>query len=77
MAKCKSCGAPVFWAHTSNGTVIPLDADTMGRPLDSPEGNLQILGGEVVVVGQLERGVSRHISHFSTCPNAAQHRRKR
>lgn len=73
MSACRSCGAEIFWAKTTSGRNIPLDADKVG-PLIVPDGNLEFVeSGAVMVVGA--GGKMR--SHFATCPNANQHRRNR
>jgi hypothetical protein len=73
MSLCRSCGAEIFWAKTTTGRNIPLDADKVG-PLMVPDGNLDFVdSGAVMVVGP--GGKMR--SHFATCPNAAQHRTRK
>jgi hypothetical protein len=78
---CRSCRAPVRWAFTVHGKRIPVDPE----PVDG--GNLVLHedpnGGaptaEVVPAGaQLLDGDDgrRYVSHFVTCPNADQHRRR-
>jgi len=71
---CKSCGAAIRWADTVAGSAIPLDPDP------SATGNLAIVNGKASHVGKGlfdERHEGpRYISHFSTCPNAAMHRKK-
>jgi hypothetical protein len=80
MGRCKSCAAPITWAKTRTGKSIPLDRDPV------PHGNITIIdhAGDtpIVSVGQLELGEVEHStfryqSHFSTCPDAGAHRRRR
>ena len=64
---CKSCGAPVRWVVTANGRNMPLDR--------APVRAFRI------VTGVDGREVAEHAgdlfqSHFSTCPDAATHRRR-
>lgn len=68
VSECRSCHAPVVWVKTDAGRLMPLDA----RPL--------------VVFKVDEKGdpprafifsESVFQSHFVTCPNADQHRKKR
>jgi hypothetical protein len=76
---CRSCREPIFWAVTSNGRRMPVD------PLPVPSGNVLIASGtrsfEAYVLGAtaasgaLEQGVALHFSHFTTCPQASDHRR--
>lgn len=84
-ARCKSCAAPIMWAKTKTGKSMPLDLDPVAH------GNISIVDWinptsatptPVVVVGQLAlddtpTSVWRYQSHFSTCPDAGAHRRRR
>jgi hypothetical protein len=69
MAQCRSCGAEIIWAVTSNGKRMPLDAETVRLPV----GFLLTPGPvsdptPVAVPGP--RGGPVYLSHFATCPNA-------
>lgn len=70
---CKSCGAKIFWRVTKNGKPIPLDAEPSGI------GNL-IEDGHAARHPELfdlplgDRPL--YTSHFATCPNAKEHRKK-
>jgi hypothetical protein len=84
MAECKSCGAPIRWAWTDKDKRMPLDAEP------SEKGNMEIIGYGTKdgttepIVRVLKKGEGdtlpglepppRYISHFATCPDAAQHR---
>lgn len=70
MSSCRSCGAPIEWARTPKGKRIPLDVEPR------PDGNLAFVAGELVNAAGLPPEVERRVSHFATCPNAAQHRRR-
>lgn len=71
-AVCSSCGAPIRWALSEKSKRIPLDA----APVED---------GNII----LEDGIARYItltdavpfllykSHFATCVNADQHRKRR
>ena len=65
MSKCSSCGAEIIWAKTPAGKNMPLDAKPETRWI--AEGG----GGQESTC----RPVQVRVSHFSTCPNADQHRR--
>ena len=82
--RCRSCGAPIFWAVTDNGRKMPLDK---GRHSDgriaiagrSPNGTPVVV---VLTIAQRERllaaeGVEVMLwrSHFQTCPQAGAWRR--
>lgn len=77
---CKSCRAPILWAHTPAGARMPLDAEPV------KDGNIQLgfVGGEEMAIvltnpadiaGCQVDGIPLYVSHFATCPNAAAHRR--
>lgn len=81
MSACATCRAPIVWAYTPSGKRIPLDAEHTDdglRPVTSPQGNLVATGEEILgaVVVRVEQG-GRFVSHFATCPDAGQHRRKK
>ncbi len=61
-AACKSCGRPIQWATSEQGKAMPLDVPPERR---------------VVITGGVARVVPTYLSHFATCPNAAQHRKPR
>lgn len=69
-----------MWAISAAGKNIPLD------PEPNVNGNLIRVsstdGGQIVFKAfaykpDLHEGSKRYLSHFVTCPNAAQHRRPR
>jgi len=67
--KCSSCGAFIVWFRTATGKSMPVDPN----PVDN--GNLKLDdSGRLVVV---KPGEGTHVSHFSTCPQAGQHRKAR
>lgn len=80
MNRCKSCKAEIRWALTPKGRRIPLD------PGEAPEGNLVLVEDPrhidpptaYGVAEAEERGLKgqRVISHFATCAQAKQHRRR-
>jgi len=81
-ATCRSCGAEIVWARTeTTGRPMPIDVE----PVDG--GNVVLY--EAPDTGELTAHVEgkgphpvtwptplRYVSHFTTCPNAAAHRRK-
>lgn len=84
-SRCSSCQAPIIWAEfKATGTRAPLDAEPV------PDGNLAIASwrpdGTALIVladtvqgGQLALDTAppeRWVTHFATCPNAAEHRRR-
>ena len=69
MSRCKTCGAEIRWVQMAKtGKPMPLDAKPERR---------------VIVVGRDEAGeelaalVDTFTSHFVTCPEAREHRRRR
>lgn len=61
-AECHSCGAPILWARTTAGKLLPLDRcpRSDGYILrEMPDGSTLM-----------------YVSHFATCHNADKHRRK-
>lgn len=89
MSACRSCGAPIWWARASSDRRIPMDVNPAadgnvvvatgeGDVLDGAELDEARRSGQsyVVVVGPgMAPGIPRWRTHFSTCPNAAEHRR--
>lgn len=76
VSRCRSCGAPIVWAVTERGRRMPLDA----QPVVA--GNIEVSrrpdGAILATVRAEAQGeAQRYVSHFSTCPQAGQHRRRR
>lgn len=65
--RCRSCAAPIFWVGTKHGKSMPLDVKAV------PNGNIE-LEDEIAVVVRPD-GSKRFVSHFTTCPNATNHRK--
>lgn len=64
-SSCSSCGAAIVWVETSSGKSMPLDAKPERR---------WVRAGRT---GESAHFAETYVSHFATCPNAAQHRRPR
>lgn len=66
MSKCRSCQSEIVWATSQKGKAMPLDPKvvTVVETVDGPDGR------EVV------RMVRGRVSHFATCPNANEHRKR-
>ena len=84
MNTCRSCGASVRWALTNNGKRTLLDAECsdqgntvllMVPVAGDPVSIAVVLGGEVLEKAR-DGGATLRTSHFATCPNADQHRKK-
>ena len=81
MATCKSCGAAIKWIKTTAGKSMPCDAEEVVY-WENPNGAAVIVSsnGETLKA-DLEGEVATatgigYRSHFATCPNADQHRRR-
>jgi hypothetical protein len=60
---CRSCGAPIVWARTQSGRLMPVDRE----PVDGGSLLLERVGGEYRVSVALNGGFR---AHFATCPDA-------
>lgn len=76
MASCRSCGKTITRALTKTGRKNPMEVDERGlfvlrwdRNARDPEA---VLASEATV----QPSEPRYTSHFATCPDAAQHRRR-
>jgi hypothetical protein len=68
MGTCRSCGQPIVWARSLFGKDTPLEACSLA------EGNVKINKDGKAIVGQ--RGSGPYRSHFATCPQANQWRKR-
>ena len=71
MSACSSCGAPITWAKTVNGKMIPLDSE----PAERPTGLFTLRSDRGELFADSAAGTPVYISHFATCPNADAHRK--
>lgn len=72
MSSCRTCGADIIWVETPSGRSMPLDA----QPTEI--GNIEINGDSIRFVKRDRNATTpRYVSHFSTCPDAAKHRKKK
>lgn len=78
---CRSCGNLIRWSTTSRGTRIPLDAhpnptgNIEYRPQAGGPGQADVLTKAALAAARA-RGATLYLTHFATCPNADQHRRR-
>jgi len=80
MTTCRSCGAEILWVRTEKERRMPLDRQPVDdstpggtfvlRDTGSPEGPLAISATPAQLPGEVY-----YVSHFATCPHAAEHRR--
>lgn len=77
-ARCKSCGAAIWWALTQTNARTPVDAEQV------PDGNMVLAWNKGLQELRVEAyrepehlGRNRYRSHFVSCPRASQHRKPR
>lgn len=71
-AACRSCGQPIVWAtNFKTGKRMPLDPDWT---FEGVRFTIDAAGGAHVVADPNTSGLR---SHFSSCPNADEHRKPR
>lgn len=90
LSRCRSCSEPIIWTITQNGKRMPIDAEPVhvarGFRIDETlldeaqqgfnDDDLRP-GKEIVATFTADPGAGEllYVSHFSTCPDADQHRR--
>lgn len=73
-ARCRTCRAPIIWASSYGGARIPMDADPNAGKFAlhmDEHGTVHADMTEAPASGE-----PRYTSHFATCPDAEQHRRR-
>lgn len=81
-AHCRSCDASIIWATSPAGRTLPLDAEPISGFGDLRMTSRSILyrldEGQAVraFMTSPEESERLYISHFQSCPNAAQHSRR-
>lgn len=77
MAECSSCGQRIVWVKTEAGKQMPVDPE----PVSGGNLLLEALDGIdrewTAVVVQAIPGVPMYRSHFASCPQAAEHRKRK
>ena len=75
--RCKSCARPMRWVtNRLSGRKMPVDFDP------HEDGNVVVDANDRADVyratpTEIPAGSTLHFSHFATCPNADEHRRRR
>jgi hypothetical protein len=71
VSTCRSCGAPIVWARTVRGKMIPLNS------APDPAGNMVLVGpGQAEqVTGERLPLEDRYMPHHATCPQGRDWRR--
>lgn len=73
-ARCRICDRAIIWSTSPNGARLPLDA----RPVTAYRILTDTEPPDAVAVQALaEPDAKLYVSHFLTCPQAAQHSRGR
>lgn len=86
VTKCKSCGRDITWIKTTRGRVMPCDYPAVDYQKNERSKDIIVLeNGEVIHGTVVKHNLSNklqmvvdgqgYISHFATCPNAAQFRK--
>lgn len=75
MSKCRSCQQEVLWVLTINRKKMPVDPEPVA------DGNLILIdpiapGDIPMAVNKANPDVPGWTSHFATCPDAAEHRKR-
>ena len=68
MSKCRSCGGEIFWIRLTSGKLMPYNI--------LPD--LGVGDDKAKMPAYFTDAAGKHYeTHFATCPNADQHRRRR
>lgn len=67
---CRSCGASIFWALTFKGKRMPIDSEMV------PDGNIVVEDGVAYVQTADTAQLLAYKSHYATCPQADEWRKK-
>lgn len=69
---CTGCGQPINWIKTDKGKWMPIDTE-----ITTSNGNDILYVDELTGFKKLPAGRKGYKSHFSTCPDAKNFRRKK
>ncbi len=87
MAECRSCKQRIIWAEGPTGKAMPVDSEPSDQGnvqlYRRPNGEIyaKVLGPEAAqnvrnAAEVLKAAHTLRTSHFATCPQAAQHRKR-
>jgi len=79
VSACKSCGASIYWAKSSTGKSIPIDAEPVegGNVWLSISTRTGELRAKIVSKStSLESDRNAYVSHFVTCPQSKDWRKR-
>ncbi len=71
MSECSSCGAKIIWALTEGGKRMPLDAKPVTMFALPTKRQAEGAGIAPTAVS-----ITVYQTHFASCPNAAEHRKR-
>lgn len=85
IAKCSSCGRAIIWATSPSGARLPLDARPAvmyyldaASPPNAVRVTAEVIRPPTGLFDEAQAEVPKtYVSHFLTCPSAAQHSRGR
>lgn len=77
---CRVCGEQVIWVRTRAGKNMPCNTTLVDYKADGGRDKIVLPAGDVVSGTIVPAGGNPdghgYISHFATCPYAAQHRKR-
>lgn len=84
MSNCRSCGAPIDWQKTAKGKNIPMNPTFLnyrdykpGMFITTAEGDTYKIDGRKIEANpEHYKDLKGRVSHWSTCPNSADHKKK-
>ena len=77
---CRACDAEIVFAETRNGKRMPVDVEpnpdgNCYLSKDGTDATVQVLAGDDLAEAK-RSGLQLHKSHFTTCPESADFRRR-
>ena len=76
IAKCSTCGRAIIWTSSPTGARLPLDARPATGYYLRPEPGDPTPHAEPLKVAVNGEALRIYVSHFMTCPQAADHSRR-
>jgi len=77
---CRSCLAEIVWANSERGNRMPIDAHPVAggnlRVIRHPIPTVLVVGPTIDLFDPDDDG-TRYVAHFTTCPDADEHRTPR
>jgi hypothetical protein len=74
--RCRSCGQQIRFLRTESGRWIPVERSELNGNILVERGIARVIGGAELSQAR-DDGRPLFVSHFTTCPNAPAHRRRR